>query len=345
MFHKLCLEVEETGNANANRVCPICDMAFKVPIGLKMHLITHTAEKPFLCLHCWRSFSSHIDLKLHIRKEHLSHLEPPPKPTKRKSSAAPKVKQEAAGQRKSYGKKYKQEASLQEQQQIFALAGDDQQLVALDASAAAGLPENMELVVANHEGEEGQTILLNSDGTILQTGDQDMIVVIQGDDDETAEAVAAAGHPGGLLVVDSSQLRQVMGEDGVPVTLVEANGETMILEDDGAAGAAVAAEAGTKVLLGTQQPDGTTTYALADAAEAGEEGQQVLLTEDGQAIAATTGVDGSLTTTMIVTGGEGTTMQPVVTAAAAVNGVEALTAAASVVSQDAMETNQEAEAT
>merc|ERR1719319_1865653 len=29
---------------------------------------------PFLCLHCWKSFSSHIDLKLHIKREHLMHL-------------------------------------------------------------------------------------------------------------------------------------------------------------------------------------------------------------------------------------------------------------------------------
>jgi hypothetical protein len=43
-----------------NKVCPECDTAFKVPIGLKHHLLLHTGELPFLCLHCWRSFSSHI---------------------------------------------------------------------------------------------------------------------------------------------------------------------------------------------------------------------------------------------------------------------------------------------
>ena len=50
------------------------NLCFQVPIGLKHHLLLHTGELPFLCLHCWRSFSSHIDLKLHIRKEHLFHL-------------------------------------------------------------------------------------------------------------------------------------------------------------------------------------------------------------------------------------------------------------------------------
>ena len=73
MFHNLCHKTDENGLAR-NRTCPECDTAFKVPIGLKHHLLLHTGELPFLCLHCWRSFSSHIDLKLHIRKEH--HGEP-----------------------------------------------------------------------------------------------------------------------------------------------------------------------------------------------------------------------------------------------------------------------------
>ena len=93
------------------QVCPECDTVFKVPIGLKHHLLLHTGELPFLCLHCWRSFSSHIDLKLHIRKEHLYHLDlPMPKPSAAKPKRARvvdssdgderrrKVKKELAGQ-------------------------------------------------------------------------------------------------------------------------------------------------------------------------------------------------------------------------------------------------------
>jgi len=73
MFHGLCHLTDEQGNAK-NKICPECDTPFKVPIGLKHHLINHTGETPFLCLHCWKSFSSHIDLKLHIKREHLMHL-------------------------------------------------------------------------------------------------------------------------------------------------------------------------------------------------------------------------------------------------------------------------------
>jgi len=73
MFHGLCHLTDDQGNAK-NKVCPECDTPFKVPIGLKHHLINHTGETPFLCLHCWKSFSSHIDLKLHIKREHLMHL-------------------------------------------------------------------------------------------------------------------------------------------------------------------------------------------------------------------------------------------------------------------------------
>merc|ERR1711881_202280 len=89
MFHRLCHLTDDEGQAK-NKICPECDTVFKVPIGLKHHLILHTGELPFLCLHCWRSFSSHIDLKLHIRREHLFHLD---MPTPNKASITPpKVK-------------------------------------------------------------------------------------------------------------------------------------------------------------------------------------------------------------------------------------------------------------
>ena len=91
MFHRLCHMVDDQGHPK-NKVCPECDTVFKVPIGLKHHLLLHTGELPFLCLHCWRSFSSHIDLKLHIRKEHLYHLDlPMPKPSVNKPKGRARI--------------------------------------------------------------------------------------------------------------------------------------------------------------------------------------------------------------------------------------------------------------
>jgi hypothetical protein len=91
----------------------------------------------------------------------------------------------------------------------------------------ANIPENVQLMVANQaaEGGENQTILVNSDGTLVQTGDQDMIVVIQSDDYDHDQSQ-------GLIVVNPDQIQQVVGSDGEPLTLVETN-DTMILSDNG----------------------------------------------------------------------------------------------------------------
>ncbi len=222
MFHNLCHKTDEHGNTK-NRVCPECDTAFKVPIGLKHHLLLHTGELPFLCLHCWRSFSSHIDLKLHIRKEHLAHLAPPNPPKK----ATPRVKSDSA---KKTPKRIKNETK----------------------SDAANSSVNV-VVTSNQESENGEerTILVNNDGSIVQTGDQDMIVVIQSDDLDQSQ---------GLIVVDPSQLQQVVGTDGMPVTLVEA-GETMIL-NEGDAQMLIASSSGGAVSTTENQTTTTTTTTL-----------------------------------------------------------------------------------
>lgn len=217
MFHNLCHKTDENGKAK-NKVCPECDTAFKVPIGLKHHLLLHTGEMPFLCLHCWRSFSAHIDLKLHIRKEHLQHMEPatPKADAAKKDAAASKAKAEATPKRRSI-KISKGESHQQQVQQVT--------IVNQDGTPVSG--ENVQYMMANQEsGGENQTILVNSDGTIVEAGDQDMIVVIQSEDFDQSQ---------GLIVVDPDQLQHMVGVDGQPVTLVEASsGETMILSDGGA---------------------------------------------------------------------------------------------------------------
>eukprot|EP00096_Caligus_rogercresseyi_P015622 TRINITY_DN8099_c0_g1_i1.p1 TRINITY_DN8099_c0_g1~~TRINITY_DN8099_c0_g1_i1.p1 ORF type:complete len:726 (-),score=270.96 TRINITY_DN8099_c0_g1_i1:130-2307(-) len=196
MFHGLCHLVDEEGNAK-NKVCPECDTAFKVPIGLKHHLVHHTGETPFLCLHCWKSFSSHIDLKLHIRKEHLLHLLPTSKQgTKTKYVSTPKV-----------SVKKMEEDSKKE----LVFAQED------DGSTA----ESVTVVVeedGSREAANGGTIMIGGGG---DQNDQDMIVIVQSGEFEDSQ---------GLIVVDPSQIRQINGEEGQGMKLSEVAGEE---EEDG----------------------------------------------------------------------------------------------------------------
>ncbi|XP_055677673.1 zinc finger protein 506-like isoform X2 [Lutzomyia longipalpis] len=55
-------------NYNKPHTCPICG---KVLIGnLKIHLTSHSDEKPFECAHCWKAFKNKSSLRGHI----ISHL-------------------------------------------------------------------------------------------------------------------------------------------------------------------------------------------------------------------------------------------------------------------------------
>jgi len=204
MFHSLC-HMEDPDGQPKNKLCPECDTAFKVPIGLKHHLLLHTGELPFLCLHCWRSFSSHIDLKLHIRREHLFHLDMPT-PNK----AGSKIK-------KLKGENLKEEIKSGE-------------FIAVSAGGGEGMEteegEQVHFVVAEggEEGEhdgEAQTIVLGSEAaaSLVDSNGQDMIVVIQSDDFDQSQ---------GLIVVDPSQLQQMVGSGGGQITSVTTASEAVV---------------------------------------------------------------------------------------------------------------------
>jgi len=219
MFHSLCHMVDQDGNPK-NKVCPECDTAFKVPIGLKHHLLLHTGELPFLCLHCWRSFSSHIDLKLHIRREHLFHLD---MPTPNKTPTTSKVK-------KLKGENLKEE--IKSGEYIAVSAGND----TIETEHAINTEgQQVQFVVAteDEDGQEGtQTIVLGSDAaaSLVDSNGQDMIVVIQSDDFDQSQ---------GLIVVDPSQLQHMVTTTtgghitGTHTTTTTTNGEgeEMIVSD------------------------------------------------------------------------------------------------------------------
>ena len=253
MFHRLCHLTDEEGHAK-NKICPECDTVFKVPIGLKHHLILHTGELPFLCLHCWRSFSAHIDLKLHIRREHLFHLNvpQPTKPAKRKSikdesEVKRKAKKEELVRHEQSRAVIIQNGQEQEPQHITVNVGENGQII-----NAHELGENVQFVqtengqiIATSGGESGaaqvvntpsrvegeqQTILIGADGQIINPGNQDMIVIINQSEDYEA-------NQAGPIIVDPGQLQQMVGNssDGsVPQIAIAqgADGQYMIIQQE-----------------------------------------------------------------------------------------------------------------
>ena len=288
MFHRLCHLTDEDGNAK-NKVCPECDTVFKVPIGLKHHLILHTGELPFLCLHCWRSFSAHIDLKLHIRREHLFHLNvpTPTKPAKRKPIKEEHdikrklKKEEAMGSETSHARSVIiQNGQDQEPQHITVNVGENGQIINAhelgenvqflqtengQIIATTGESSGTQIVNTTGRGDgEQQTILIGSDGQIINPGNQDMIVVIQSEDYEP--------NQGGLIIVDPSQFQQMVGSssDGsVPQIAIAqgADGQTMIIQQ----------ESGSQESSSISQATVSTSHTVTQSTASS--GQQMIISE------------------------------------------------------------------
>ncbi|KAF8902668.1 hypothetical protein CPB85DRAFT_1199759, partial [Mucidula mucida] len=49
--------------------CPVCGKKFSRPSGLKIHVTTHTGEKPYICPEegCGRAFSVQSNMRRHVR--------------------------------------------------------------------------------------------------------------------------------------------------------------------------------------------------------------------------------------------------------------------------------------
>jgi len=197
MFHGLCHLLDDQGNAR-NKICPECDTPFKVPIGLKHHLITHTGETPFLCLHCWKSFSSHVDLKLHVKKEHLLHSN--------KSKSAKKEEEEESAE-------HVEDAVLEEQTSHFVQLEDGTYAEMIDESANIIVP-GQPILVKNDKGETMVVVNSPEDNISdkIEVGPPGQVYVIasQGSDKDT-------------ILPDKESLERLIGES---------DSIEMIVEDD-----------------------------------------------------------------------------------------------------------------
>ncbi|XP_023321493.1 GDNF-inducible zinc finger protein 1 [Eurytemora carolleeae] len=209
MFHGLCHLLDDQGNAR-NKICPECDTTFKVPIGLKHHLITHTGETPFLCLHCWKSFSSHIDLKLHIKKEHLMHL----------NSRTGKEGAEKEGRKRE--RRESEEEDIEESTSHY---------VQLEDGTYAEMVEGHEIVAPGEqmlvEDEDGQKLVVVNPKR--GRGQQTVVIPRQA---ETVYVIASRDEDN-TIIPDSNSIRKLIGDkDGIEMIVEDSTTEKYIRLDE-----------------------------------------------------------------------------------------------------------------
>ncbi|KAJ7594565.1 hypothetical protein C8J56DRAFT_776159 [Mycena floridula] len=74
LLHQQYYEPEYTQNFNSNarHECTYCGKRFSRPSGLKIHLTTHTGDKPYTCPEegCGRAFSVRSNMRRHVRIVH-----------------------------------------------------------------------------------------------------------------------------------------------------------------------------------------------------------------------------------------------------------------------------------
>lgn len=56
--------------ADKKHTCPYCGKAFAQSFNLKLHVNTHTGERPYLCSLCPKSFTQRSNLNVHMNKSH-----------------------------------------------------------------------------------------------------------------------------------------------------------------------------------------------------------------------------------------------------------------------------------